>query len=299
MVLVFGTICLDRVRRVPHMPAAGGYVEITSEDVLLGGEAANTALALRAWGVDVILAGNGLGHDPRLKDALRSKGLNPIQGHLVDPGATPVCDVYVSADGERTMIGQGFSEMNKTVDPSKLPFRAGAWFTAEPNMNETAREAVRLAHKAGMRIYTMDFACPTDPIFPGTYWQSSTDWTGERGNPRANLDWIENWIGRNGCFAILTDGPNGFAAGSPDLTPRLYPPYPARDVVDATGSGDVFRAGMIYGLERGWPSADCLRFASAAGCLACQSLGATSYVPSVAEIESLIAESPDVSLLYG
>ncbi|MCX7800475.1 MAG: hypothetical protein N2109_09060, partial [Fimbriimonadales bacterium] len=61
MVVVFGTVCLDRVRRVPALPEAGGYVEILEERLLLGGEAANTARHLAAWGVPVALAGNGLG----------------------------------------------------------------------------------------------------------------------------------------------------------------------------------------------------------------------------------------------
>lgn len=299
MILVFGTICLDRVRRVPHMPESGGYVEILSEQFLLGGEAANTANALRTWGVDCVLAGNALGRgEPgeQLRDAARSLPL--FEGHVVDPGRTPVCDVYVADDGERTMIGQGFSDMEHTIDPCLLPFQAGEWFTAEPNMGQAAREAVRLAHAARMKTYIMDFVRDDEPVFPGSFWQTSTDWAGTRGNVQANLEWLGKWTQRHDCFAILSDGPNGFVAGSRDRSPRHYPPYPAGQVLDATGSGDMFRAGMLFGLEHGWPHADCLRFASAAGCLACRSLGATAEVPPRAEIEDLILTNPDVSSRY-
>ena len=301
MVLIFGTICLDRVRRVPRMPAPGGYVEIVAEEFLLGGEAANTANALRVWGADFVLAGNGLGEGASgeaLQKALQEHRLEPMGSHLLAPGRTPVCDVYVADDGERTMIGQGFSAMESTVDASKLPFQRGNWFTAEPNMAKKAREATRLAHENGMNIYTMDFVEESDPIFPASFWQSSTDWVGKRGNARANMAWLKGWIERHGCFSILTDGPNGFIAGSPELAPRVYPPYPATEIVDATGSGDMFRAGMLFGLENDWPISRCLQFASAAGCLGCQALGATTYVPSRDEVEALIAENPETSKRY-
>ena len=35
------------------------------------------------------------------------------------------------------------------------------------------------------------------------------------------------------------------------------PGVPARAVVDPTGCGDAFRAGLLFGLERGWPLQRC------------------------------------------
>ncbi|MFI5385415.1 MAG: carbohydrate kinase family protein [Fimbriimonadales bacterium] len=301
MILVFGTICLDRVRRVPHMPEPGGYVEVISEQFVLGGEAANTACALKEWGAAFVLAGNGLGEGPMsdlLRSALQERGLAPGEDHIVCPGATPVCDVFVSDSGERTMIGLGFSAMRDTVDPSKLPFVPGERFTAEPNMGEVARDAVRLAHAAGMKTYTMDFVDESDPVYPGSFWQASTDWAGARGDTGANVEWVRRRIAKHGCFSILSDGSNGFVAGSPDLPPRPYPPYPLSGVVDATGAGDLFRAGMLFGIDQAWPIGRCLQFASAAGCLACRSLGATTSIPSRPEIEALIAANPEISREY-
>lgn len=64
MIVVFGTVCLDKVRRVPALPRKGGYVEIESETSYLGGEAANTAVMLARWRADVVLAGNSIGAGP-------------------------------------------------------------------------------------------------------------------------------------------------------------------------------------------------------------------------------------------
>lgn len=311
LIFVFGTVCLDRLRRVPHLPESGGYVEIESETVMLGGEAANTANALHQWGVSVTLAGNATGHSLEsdlLRRVLEERGL-PLQN--LAPGnpetalAAPVCDVYVTPDGDRTMFGSGFGRMGPGLELEAMPYAAGEWFTAEPNMGEPARVAARMAAKNSMKLYLMDYyRQDAEPIPPGSFWQCSTDWVGVRGNVQKNVRWVREWAERYRCFAILSDGPNGFVAGgfpeSGDEVPvRHYPPFPAPAVVDTTGAGDTFRAGMLYGLDRKWALADCLRFASAAGCLKCQYLGATSRVPTVLEIQAHIRDNLGVAAQYG
>ena len=61
------------------------------------------------------------------------------------------------------------------------------------------------------------------------------------------------------------------------------------DAVDTTGAGDVFRAGFIYALLRGWQTADILRFANAAAAVSCTRLGALGGIPSLDEVEALVA----------
>lgn len=300
MILVFGTVCLDRIRRVPHMPKRGGYVEIESEQFVLGGEAANTANALATWHADVVLAGNGFGDDQSgemLRQVIEAKKMKRFEAHLSPTNITPVCDVYVSDDGERTMIGAGFSQMAASVSVEKLPYARDQWFTAEPNMSSAAR-AAELASEAGMKLYLMDFLREGDPIYPGSFWQCSTDWAGTRNNLQRNVDFVRKFVAKHGCFAVLSDGPNGFVAGSPELPTRAYPPFPAPALLDATGAGDMFRAGMLFGLDQGWPIPRCLCFASAAGSLTVGVLGATIQVPSVRDIEELIGMNPQVARQY-
>jgi sugar/nucleoside kinase (ribokinase family) len=59
--------------------------------------------------------------------------------------------------------------------------------------------------------------------------------------------------------------------------------------VDTTGAGDVFRAGFIYGLLNEWPLGERLRFANAAAAVSCTRLGAMASVPTLAEVEELMA----------
>ena len=56
--------------------------------------------------------------------------------------------------------------------------------------------------------------------------------------------------------------------------------------IDATGAGDVFRAGFIYALLRQWPTEELLRFANAAAAVSCTRLGALGGIPALNEVEA-------------
>lgn len=65
---------------------------------------------------------------------------------------------------------------------------------------------------------------------------------------------------------------------------KSLPAYPPVEVIDTTGAGDVFQAGMIYGHLPGWDLIESARFASAAAALNCGALGGWAGVPSAKEI---------------
>ena len=83
-------------------------------------------------------------------------------------------------------------------------------------------------------------------------------------------------LGERGAMALDQDGIH-------------YAPAFHVDAVDTTGAGDVFRAGVIYALIRGWSTEDMLRFANAAAAVSCTRLGALGSIPSLEEVEALVA----------
>lgn len=299
MILVFGTVCLDRIRRIARLPEPGGYAEVREEHEMLGGEAANTASALTLWRVEVCLAGNGLGlgfESDRLRMLVLEKGIP--DDYLTHDGPTPICEVYVTDDGDRTMFGRGFAAMAPAVPLTTLPYEREAWFTAESNMRAASREAAWRAYEAGMRVYTMDFHHEDGQSPPGSFAQFSTDWVGARGDVAKNLTWAERWSGRNRCTAILTDGAAGLFVCSPGESAHHYPPFPAPLTIDSTGAGDVFRAGVLYGLASGCELTEALAFGSAAASLKVGSLGANEGIPFKEEIETHMASYPAILEAY-
>jgi 1-phosphofructokinase family hexose kinase len=64
-------------------------------------------------------------------------------------------------------------------------------------------------------------------------------------------------------YCVLTDGKNPFFAGIQGHFWRVTPP--AVNTVNATGSGDTFVAGILYGFHQGWKFERCLTFGAAAG----------------------------------
>ncbi len=293
MIVSYGTLCLDRVHLVPNMPRYGGYVEATEVRPTLGGEAVNTALALRSLGVVSRLQSNPIGRDEAGDTVLKL-----MEDHRLDPPLivhgymTPVTDIFVTPDGERTMVGAGFATMDRS-DIALPDVRDASWLTAEPNMPNASRRAVEHAQSAGIKTYLMDFyATEHDTIVSRCdVWQSSTDWVGQRGDTEENLRWVEEHARRFGCATIVTDGPRGLFAASKDFGARAFPALVAPAVVDTTGAGDVFRAGVLAALADGLPLARALLFGSAASACAIGTLGATNGLPTREIVDALMKQN--------
>jgi ribokinase len=62
--------------------------------------------------------------------------------------------------------------------------------------------------------------------------------------------------------------------------------------LDSTGAGDTFCGALGAALSQGQEMAEALRYASAAGALACTRLGAQSSIPQAADVAALLAAQP-------
>ncbi|MDX8452321.1 sugar kinase [Mesorhizobium sp. VK9D] len=78
---------------------------------------------------------------------------------------------------------------------------------------------------------------------------------------------------------LLTMGGEGVYV-SPEDGADYHLPAHAIDVVDTTGCGDSFTAGIIVGLAHGWPLRDCARFASAVAAKVAMGLGSDGKLKS-------------------
>jgi len=91
--------------------------------------------------------------------------------------------------------------------------------------------------------------------------------------------------GANLRAAVVTLGASGCRAIT-ETEIWDIPPFPA-DIVDTTGAGDAFTAGLAYGLALRWPLTRAARFGNAVGALAIRKLGAQASLPVLDEAMAL------------
>ena len=290
-VIVYGTVALDMIWRLVALPPSNGYTGIQSELKTIGGEAANTAMALHRWGVRVGLVGTATGEDEdgrllRELFARHAPDLDLLHIRTLPDVHTPLCLCLATDDGSRTLIGRGFETMQQPTLTPELAATA-RFFTMEPNGWEAAKRAAFVAIDAGTPVIAMDMTSDAeissrafvnltslDTLGTGQNWQ-------EMGAEAARLR------DTYGQTAIVTCGANGcfLAEKESQGIATHYPAYPI-DVTDSTGAGDTFRAGLLYGLLQQWDWSRTIRFASATAALNCQELGGWCGVRSVYDIEA-------------
>ena len=292
-VVVYGTVALDAIWRVEALASPGGWQPIQEERKMIGGEAANTALALTRWGVRVALVGNALGDDDngRLLRALFARDAPDLDLRFIttQPEAlTPYCVCIATPDGHRTMYGTGFHEMQcPEIDPEVA--RSAQLFTADPNAWNPGKRACLAAARYGLRVTAMDYSRDPEVNAASHIILTSRAHVGQD-LTLAELRRVATGLRDSyGKTAIVTCGEEGcwvVSSGRTALPASHVPAYAAPAIVDTTGAGDIFRAGLLYGQLQEWELERTVRFASAAAALNCGEMGGWGGVRSVAEIEA-------------
>jgi adenosine kinase len=65
----------------------------------------------------------------------------------------------------------------------------------------------------------------------------------------------------------------------------------ADKIIDPTGCGDAYRAGLLYGISNGWDWPTCGRLASTMGAIKIESRGGQNHKPTRAEIENIYSQA--------
>lgn len=278
-VVVYGTICLDAIWRVRELAASGGSVPILEERKMIGGEACNTAIALTRWGVRVALVGNALGEDAdgRLLRELLARDVPELDTRFLrtlPEARTPYCVCIATPDGERTMYGTGFPEMQCGELDVELA-RSVPFFTMDPNAWQAGRRAAQVAADAGMQIVAMDYTRDREISRAATINVTSREHLPALQTLEELASYAANLRDECGQTTIVTCGSQGCLvaeAGKTSVAVHV-PAYIAPAMVDATGCGDIFRAGLLYGQVKGLELFETVRFASAAAALNCGAMG--------------------------
>ncbi len=287
-----GLNATDTLITLPSYPERGSKVEYSRRTVLPGGQAATTVVACQTWGLSTRYVGK-LGEDDAARLHREAFARAGVDAQIVTvPGAHSLQNLIMVDEGERTVLCQRDERM--VLQPEEL---RREWITSARALHLDGREtaaatlAARWAREAGIPV-----VADLDEIYDGVeelienidYLIVSRDFPCRLMADR-NLDSALRRIRlRYGCrLTAATLGEDGVLAW--DGRQLLHRPAYRVPVVDTTGAGDIFHAGFIYGLLKGWPLKRQLDFSCAAAAANCMFSGARGGIRTVQAIDDLMA----------
>ena len=286
-VFCYGEIGIDNIIQVPHLPSPELAAFPTADSYHVGGAAANTALWLARFGFSVGLSGNVVGddwHGRLLWQRLQAHPTLELQHVQRDEGATtPFCRVLVTPDGERSFLIYGYPQAAKTPLTSQM--LGGARFVAlDLYGGEERLQAASCAREAGALTTVGDVVDPEHPVLPLTDIATNSGAYIRQAFPGSDVRAHAHHLQAvSGGIVVLTDGGNEVYTIDRDGRAFTVQP-PAVNVLDATGAGDAFRAGLLAGLLRGSSLQESVRWGVAAGSLKVQHAGAATTIPTLDEV---------------
>jgi ribokinase len=290
VIVVFGSLNVDCIARVPRLPRDGDTLLAVGYAVAPGGKGANQALAARRAGAHVHLFGC-VGRDGHAVDAtrlLRDDGVL-LDGVVAVEAPTGVAWINVDEDGANAITvvpGANALARGGAVPGRLLVEGTTLLMQLEVPVPEVAALAQR-ARRHGARV--MLNAAP--PMTLPVDLLAALDVLVVNESEAAQLagaSAVDDWCGvreRGGCATFVTLGARG-ARTMMDGALRTVP-APVVDVRDTVGAGDAFTGALAAALDRGAPRAMALREALAAGALACTVNGAQPAMPRQAAIAAL------------
>lgn len=276
-------------------PSPGGYAEIASVHHSIGGEAAGGAYVLARLGVSVSLDGNGLGHDEssaRTIELLTSAGVDCSTINRKDD-LQSVTEVVLSAGTERTIFGTYRKLMADCAwnEPSAEAIQSSRIVCLDPFLAEASEQAARWCREANTPYVTIDAPPDSEIARHAQVLVISEEYASRESGTTDPRDVLASYTERGQGLAIFTRGSEPLLYGRRGQSPTEFTPF-AVDVRDTTGAGDSFRAGIIYGMLKGYDDAELIRSGAAVAALVCQGFPGVLNSPTERELSEFLAQLP-------
>lgn len=242
-ILIIGSIAWDEVVRLDNPLRAGSHNDGQWVGRRIGGGAANTALAL-ARAQDTPLVISAVAADAAGAELVTELERFGVDVHLISRRAqvTTRSLILLEANGERTVVNMARARLSLAFDPEQFAGRCCYVRSADPALTPLlARRAeigMAVAHVPPLKTAfrpaqvlvgsaaDLDGGVLADPFAVGR---------------RVAGDWLQ-WM-------IVTHGPDGAIAYGHGR--RIEQRAPEVEVVDSTGAGDAFAAGLVHALATG------------------------------------------------
>ena len=309
-VVCLGEALIDRLG-----PPGGDPAEDLPVDDRLGGAPANVACGLARLGTPVAFVGR-LGQDAvgeAFSSLFSERGLDTALLQRDAERPSRIVLVRRSRDGERQFQGfagdEGAGFADQALEPALLPqarwLLIGTLPLAAPGSASALLSAVRQARNQGTAI-------ALDVNWRPTFWDADAD--PSAGPPPSALAAIRPLLEQAALIKLAREEAiwffgsaqaqviSGLLPQAPDVvvTDGAEPvtwwmegasgslaAFRPSDVVDTTGAGDAFTAGLLHCWDL--PPAHRVRFAAGCGALVCSGAGGIDPQPSAPEVEAFIA----------
>jgi len=288
LVFGIGQCSLDYIGRIPAYPPPDVKCEFSNLVVQGGGPVATALVALKRWGVDGCIAGV-MGDDDfgaQITSSLTAEGID-TGGLVIRQNQHSQFAFIVSepATARRTIFWQrptGHPLQPEELDLNLL-LKSSALHT-DGLFPEASLFACRKAKEAGipvivdagtlrdgmLEIAKLSDCCVTSETFSNTL--SAT--------PEETCRIL---AGLGVRFTGVTLGAKGYIALIDGRFIRKAA-YSAK-AVDTTGCGDVFHAGLTYGIVRGWKAEKSLDLGAWAAARVSEQMGGRSGIPSAQDLQ--------------
>lgn len=282
-----GQCSLDYIGKAAAYPPPDTKCEFTDMVIQGGGPVATALVALSRWGLPCHMAGN-VGDDAfgtTIRDSLDAEGLD-TSGMITRKGQSSQFAFIVSeaGGGRRTIFWQ--RPTGRPLQPEELDLavlKKSRMLHTDGLFREASLFACRKAKEAGIPVIVdagtlregmLDIARVSDCFIASE--------TFSRALAPDPWESCRIMAGLGAHFVGVTLGGNGYIALVNGRIIRK-PAYPA-PAIDTTGCGDVFHAGVIYGLVQGWAAEKCLDCGAWAAACVSTKMGGRSGIPTLREL---------------
>lgn len=304
-IVVVGSLVMDLVFRAHRRPGPGETFLGSEFGMFLGGKGFNQAVGARRLGADVTIVGRvGDDYFGRLfQEKLRAEGIAGFVRYDPEAG-TGVASPVIDEHGQNSIIGVPRANMRVAAEDAAAAAaeieRADVLMLQFEIPTAASARAAEIARRYGTLVL-LDPA----PVchggrgrgVEGSRVQVETDYivpneveahmlTGRTTPEEAAAVLLPEVrqavvisLGERGAFAV--DRARMFESGA----------FPV-EVVDTTGAGDAFRAGLAVMLAEGRDLKTSVRFANACGALACTVMGAEPSMPARHAVEAFLVARP-------
>ncbi len=301
-VVVLGSMNMDLVVRVGHIPRPGETVLGRDFVTVPGGKGANQAAAAARLGVRVEMLGR-VGADAfgeAMLANLYAQGVGTAHVRRDHANPSGIALITVDERGENAIVvapGANGRVSVEDVEGAEDVIKQAQFLLMQFEVPlPTVRAAIGLASRWGVRVILNP--APAQAVrpdfFQGVYCLVANETEAEilTGLAVRSLEAAARAgqaLRQMGVpVAIVTLGAEGALLSTEEGD--LHVPARKVEVVDTTAAGDAFIGGLVAALLKGMPWPEAVRYATCAGTLATTVLGAQTSLPDAARVEAFFRE---------